>query len=139
MVKLVEVKVEKVSELLSDRSLAKELKISLTHKEGYRYFVAQDKTIKAIAIVIPIARSTFPWKGIKAAEIKCLYVFESNRLKGIGSRLIAKIQKTLDCPLKATILPSTEKFYQKQGFKKVYQRGQYPVVATQVAEELCVQ
>lgn len=132
-----EVGLNSIASILEDKAIAKELKISLAPKDGDRYFVAkQGRKIVAIAVIRPIANSTFPWRG-KAAEIKCLYVYPDHRRLGVGSQLLQFVMESIDCPFKATVLPNTEDFYKKHGFKKVFQQGRYPVYATDV--ELCVQ
>jgi N-acetylglutamate synthase-like GNAT family acetyltransferase len=137
MIRVIEKKAEALSNVLENSDL-KKLNVKL-YKDGYRYFVVEKKgVVEGIAIIEPIAKSTFPWKGA-AAEIKCLFVFEPNRKKGLGSKILSHIKAVFSCPVKATILPSTQGFWEKHDFKKVFQRGQYPVMATDAPKELWIQ
>lgn len=127
MVKCKKVEFTSIESLATDPSVAKELKLKVADKGFDWYAVYQKRTIVGFAGIAKIKNGTTLFKG-SGIELKYLYVLPEFRKQGFGRELLESIKAEHDCPIKATIMPSTKAFYEKLGFTQVFQRGQYPVM-----------
>lgn len=116
-----------IEPFFGDKSVKKELGIQLTDR-GYQWFAAvEGDRVVAFAAIAVIKNGTFPFKGA-GAEIKYFYVLPEFRKQATGKNLMLNILEVFQCPIKATVTPSSKAFYEGFGFNQVYAYGQHPLM-----------
>jgi GNAT superfamily N-acetyltransferase len=113
---------------LVSNDVRKELGMAISSDTSYTWFLAvEDGKCIGFCAAKEINSATY-FKG-PGLEFRHRYVDPDRRGNGIGKKLMeARLKFAEGRNVKATVTPDSQPTYEKLGFKKVFQRGQYPLM-----------
>jgi len=113
---------------LVSNAVRKELGMAISSDLSYTWFLAvEDGKCIGFCAAKEINSATY-FKG-PGLEFRHRYVDPSHRGNGVGKKLMeARLKFAEGRNVKAVVIPDSQSTYEKLGFKKVFQRGQYPLM-----------